>query len=316
MTTIGTHSGVFHADDVLATAVLLLLHPDADVVRTRDPGVLATCQFVVDVGGVHDPLRGRFDHHQKGRAGVRPLGTPGGGIYYSSFGLVWAWCGLDLCWEKVGGRSGSDRSASVEEVARAHAVHAAFDLLAVAPIDATDNGQALEEGGLRLFKGVEELPLAVVLDAFNPPWDEDDFDARFMEAVRFAQAFICQGLRRLRANERARAFVRTEVATAPDPRVLVLDGYLPWEDVLDHAGPTQFLVFPDATGTWLVHTVPIAKGSFTPKKVLPEAWAGLRDEALQAVTGVRDAVFCHNARFVGGAKTKAGALALLKLALG
>ena len=38
---------------------------DAEVVRTRDPSLLETCDVVVDVGGVFDASRFRFDHHQR-----------------------------------------------------------------------------------------------------------------------------------------------------------------------------------------------------------------------------------------------------------
>ena len=38
----------------------------ADLKRTRDPAILDTCTIVVDVGGVYDESKQRFDHHQRG----------------------------------------------------------------------------------------------------------------------------------------------------------------------------------------------------------------------------------------------------------
>src|ERR1700734_1371338 len=63
----GTHDGTFHADEVTACALLLLFNLiDADkIVRTRDLEVLETCEYVCDVGGLYDPARKLFDHHQK-----------------------------------------------------------------------------------------------------------------------------------------------------------------------------------------------------------------------------------------------------------
>ena len=60
MKTIGTHSGTFHCDEVLACGMLKLLpeYKDAEIVRSRDPKVLEPCDIVVDVGGV-------FDHEKK-----------------------------------------------------------------------------------------------------------------------------------------------------------------------------------------------------------------------------------------------------------
>ena len=33
--------------------------------RTRDQKILDTCDVVADVGGVYDPAKHRYDHHQR-----------------------------------------------------------------------------------------------------------------------------------------------------------------------------------------------------------------------------------------------------------
>lgn len=65
--TIGTHSGTFHCDEILA-CYILSKHPDFHshkVLRTRDQQLLDQCDIVVDVGSVFDPATKRYDHHQK-----------------------------------------------------------------------------------------------------------------------------------------------------------------------------------------------------------------------------------------------------------
>jgi uncharacterized UPF0160 family protein len=64
---IGTHDGSFHCDEALACALLRMLpeYAHAPIIRSRDEGVLAECAIVVDVGGVFDVNRRRFDHHQR-----------------------------------------------------------------------------------------------------------------------------------------------------------------------------------------------------------------------------------------------------------
>ena len=84
-TTIATHNGSFHADDVFGVAVLRLLYPGATLLRTRDAALFAGADFAVDVGGEGDAARGRFDHHQRGFEGARASG-----VVYASAGLVWA----------------------------------------------------------------------------------------------------------------------------------------------------------------------------------------------------------------------------------
>lgn len=62
--TVGTHDGVFHADEVFAIAFLKWIGYDFRVIRTREKEILSQCDILIDVGGVHDPENGKFDHHQ------------------------------------------------------------------------------------------------------------------------------------------------------------------------------------------------------------------------------------------------------------
>ena len=71
-----THSGKFHADDVLAWALLLeFYNPDLELVRTRDAQRIKEADIVFDVGGIFDPQQKRFDHHQSSYTG--PLSSAG-----------------------------------------------------------------------------------------------------------------------------------------------------------------------------------------------------------------------------------------------
>ena len=82
-TTAFTHAGVFHADDVFASALLKIFNPYIEIQR----GFKVPENFegiVYDIGG------GEFDHHFEG-APVRPNGAP-----YSSFGLLWERFGRSL----------------------------------------------------------------------------------------------------------------------------------------------------------------------------------------------------------------------------
>lgn len=65
---VGTHNGSFHCDEALGCFMIRLTNKflNAEIVRSRDPKVLETLDAVLDVGGVYDPARDRYDHHQKG----------------------------------------------------------------------------------------------------------------------------------------------------------------------------------------------------------------------------------------------------------
>lgn len=75
ITTAYTHSGLFHADDVFASALLSLTFPGIKIIRTFS--VPNDAEIAFDIGF------GKFDHHQAD-AEIRP-----NGIKYAAFGLLW-----------------------------------------------------------------------------------------------------------------------------------------------------------------------------------------------------------------------------------
>ena len=78
-----THNGRFHADEIFALAVLYLIFPDLEIVRSRDENVYKKADIIVDVGNVYDPEKLIFDHHQRSFILKRKSGIP-----YASFGLI------------------------------------------------------------------------------------------------------------------------------------------------------------------------------------------------------------------------------------
>ncbi|EDY83660.1 hypothetical protein VDG1235_3287 [Verrucomicrobiia bacterium DG1235] len=64
-TTLLTHPGSAHKDDLLACCVLLAANPVPIERREPTPADIANPKIaVIDVGDSHDPERGNFDHHQ------------------------------------------------------------------------------------------------------------------------------------------------------------------------------------------------------------------------------------------------------------
>ena len=97
--------------------------------------------------------------------------------------------------------------------------------------------------------------------------------------------------------------------------MIVFDKMYPWEEILLRYPEPLLIVASRAKRVWKVEGALTALGSFERRMYMPKEWAGLRDEELAKVTGVPDALFCHNGRFIAVAKSKEGALALAKLAL-
>lgn len=281
------HDGTFHADDVFTVAFLKRLYSDAEIIRTRDEKIIASGDIVADVGGVYDADKNRFDHHQLGGAGARSNGIP-----YAAVGLVWKKFG-----EQIAG--GKEEALIIEN-------------RLIAAIDGPDNGVALSEG----FKYKETLPYnpGAMVEAFNPTWREDEAleDTYFMNAVSVAFKIVEREI--IRAKDAVIGYqqIRLAYEAATDKRIVVLDKNYPWSDITYTFPELLFVIVPDAD-RWKVRTV--SDGVFKNKKDLPVAWAGLRDADLVKVTGVPDALFCHNKRFIAVAQSKEGALALVRLAL-
>src|SRR3989344_2932062 len=288
-----THDGGFHTDDAFAVAALLLhLDGNAVVVRSRDPKIIESGDFVVDVGAVYDAERNRFDHHQCGGAGMRENKIP-----YAAFGLVWK-------------KFGAAISGSAEIASR-------VDVKLVQPIDAADNGVQLGN-----YESAPSFPYVIqnAVFAFEPTWNEKDIslDTQFGKAMEFAHTILQREIAHARDAVLGEALVRAAYDIAVDKRIIVLDEKYDWKDVLIHTSEPLFVVLPDRRGElekWRAYAVPAAPHSFDTRMSFPKAWAGLRDDALARASGVTDAVFCHNELFTVAAKSKEGALALAKRAL-
>ena len=218
---VATHPGNFHADDVLAVAVLGLAEGPLEIVRTRDAAAQAAADARVDVGGRSDPASGDFDHHQKGGAGERE-----NGIRYASFGLVWRAYG--------------------ERLAGGPVEAAAIDERLVQGVDANDTGQTITES---LYGEIAPMSVSGVIAALNPRWDEDltpeEEDARFAEAVELATGIVAREIAGAAAIARARSLVEAAVGRAGDPRVIELDGNMPWREAVVRTAPEALFVIPE-----------------------------------------------------------------------
>jgi uncharacterized UPF0160 family protein len=305
-----THGGKFHADDAWAVAVLNVVFPNSDIVRTRDPALIEAGDFAVDVGGIWDPATGRFDHHQKGFSGARLSGVP-----YASAGLVWKEYGA-RCVSILAAEHTGHQLKEEDALQMAYAI----DADVVQYLDLSYVGAAKNAPG--------GYGLSAVISGFNVNWlDEQrlgygaETDAFRLSQFRRAMAILTDimvnavkyRVGSLLALEQVRQSELLEGG-----RVLFLkNGALPWTAVVRKEMPKVLFVISHnvAEQRYMIHTVPLSPDNFDARADLPEAWAGLRDAELAAVTGVPDAGFCHNGRFIAAAKSFEGIRTMAKLAL-
>ena len=275
-----THSGKFHADDVLAWAMLSqFLDQDCTLIRTRDPEILQQADIVFDVGGEYDVQSKRFDHHQNEYQG--PL---------SSAGMVLIWL--------------------FNEGKVSDTLYARLKSQIVDYVDAVDNGRLQPDATVPCFtRIVDSLNKNIV--------SMEDFDAQFFKAAHIASLFIDGLMQEELAAREAEQLVVAAMNDAEKQQCSFLEfpKYLSWKSTYfanggkDH--PTHFVLFPTLRETWKVVAIPPEEHSFGQKRPLPMEWAGRRDDDLSSVT-LEESIFCHKNRFIAVFKTRGGAIRALK----
>jgi uncharacterized UPF0160 family protein len=287
------HDGNFHPDDVFAVATLdILLKGNIKVIRTRDEDQLHKADFVLDTGHEYQPDQDRFDHHQTGGAGVRDNKIP-----YSTCGLLWKKYGEKIC-----------NSKEIADI---------LDKKLVQTIDADDNGISIYQ---EVITGLSPITLTDIIYSFRPNWKEgmNFMDKNFFKAVDFAKGVILRSIKIIGDKAQITETIQDFYKNSSDKRLIVIDfigisRYEIWDALQDFPEPL-FIICQDKNN-WSVHAMRKKINSFENRKNFPAEWAGLKDVALAKITGVADAVFCHNGLFLAVAKSKEGAMKLAELAL-
>ncbi|QDL93018.1 MYG1 family protein [Paroceanicella profunda] len=294
-----THSGGFHADEVLSSVILTRLFPGAKIVRSRERAWITpgADRVIYDVGGSYDPEARIFDHHQRG-APLREDGQP-----LSSFGLVWKHFGHDYL-----------RASAVPEE-DVDTVHASFDEGFVLPVDLVDNG-ALSPSVAGPLSG---MTLPGLLETLKPVFDDTDPDAddrAFHGALAIARSFVEARIARSAAKLRAEGMVRTAIAAAGAGHVLELPMGMPFRPAVVKAGADHLLFVVSPRGEdWTLTGIRKGEEGFELRADLPAAWAGLTNADLEAASGVSGATFCHNGRFIAAARSREAILAMADIAV-
>uniref|UniRef100_A0A915B2C2 Regulator of microtubule dynamics protein 1 n=1 Tax=Parascaris univalens TaxID=6257 RepID=A0A915B2C2_PARUN len=324
MPSIGTHNGKFHCDEVLACFMLKSLpqFTHYDIIRTRDPSALSNCSIVVDVGGVYDHEKLRYDHHQRDfNDTMKTLNVLDFETKLSSAGLIYAHYGRRVIAELLKLR---DDSTEVNILYKK--VYEAF----VEAVDAIDNG-------IPQFDGIPRYHLGGTLSNrvgnLNPAWNDEDIDVekRFHEAMKLVGAEFLDRLRYfhrswLPARELVAECVENRFDIDKSGQILALDkGGVPWKEHFftlekEHNllnAQITYIVFADTTSDdWRVQAIPLdEKATFENRLPLPETWRGYRNGELSKLTGIPNCVFTHMTGFIGGNRTRDGAVEMARRSL-
>jgi len=322
MVRIGTHNGHFHADEVLACALLRILpqYKEAEIVRSRDPKVLDGCDLVVDVGGVFEPANHRYDHHQRTFAHSFNSLDPRYKFTtkLSSAGLVYFHFGREI----ISTLQQTELSNPLVDKLFIK-VYEKF----IEEVDAIDNGISTHdtEGRYTINTNFSKR-----IGSFNPLWNEpsNDADERFKKAMvaadqEFRDKVWYYGTGWWPARNVVAKALEARFSVHSSGRVLMLEqGGVPWKEHLFELEKEQelgegilYVIYTDQASNWRIQCVPERPDSFENRLSLPAAWRGVRDDKLEEVSGVKGAIFVHASGFIGGNKTKEGIMEMVEISL-
>ena len=325
---IGTHSGSFQADEAMGCFLLRQL-PEyrlSRIVRSRDSKVLDTCNIVIDVGGVYDHDKKRYDHHQRGYDERFDAGkegsTDGRCTKLSASGLVYRHYGKEVIKAHYPSLSGEHLDLVYVKL---------YNSLLEA-LDAIDTGVEMSSGEL-VYN--DSTGLSSRVGRLNPRWNEvdengesPDPDERFMEASDLCGKDFLSVMTKivesdLPAREVVEKAVLERLTTDPSGEIICFpSGGLPWKGHLYELEKLhkldkliKFVLYTDQGGMWRVQAVTVEGTLFENRLGLPEEWRGVRDEDLEKLTNIKGCRFVHAAGFIGGNTFYEGALEMARVAL-
>nr|XP_012139264.1 PREDICTED: UPF0160 protein MYG1, mitochondrial isoform X2 [Megachile rotundata] len=161
----------------------------------------------------------------------------------------------------------------------------------------------------------------------NVPWNDKTrtSDEQFPKAVELTGQEFLQHLNYaahvwLPAKIIVQDAIAKRFEVDPSGEIIELSQPVPWSEHLFELEKEmnvepllKYMIFKESN--YRIRCVPVKPKSFVARLFLPEAWAGLRNEALETACGVPGAEFVHTIRFTGGHNTREGALMMARKAL-
>ena len=284
-----THSGTMHTDEVFATAFLDLYKKDITLIRLPqiDIDKIEKDVLVYDIG------RGKYDHHQDDAK------TRENGIKYSSFGLLFQEFGKEYL-----------KQLKIEDIEE---VFNTIDKELVEGIDAVDNGVFLEINANFKVKTLDDI-----IKACNPSFGSNqDENEQFIKAVGIAKIIFQEIIHNIVGKVKAKKIILQKLKVT-EKDYLELEEYIPYEETIlknEEGNHILFALYPSNRGGWGIKTIKKSAEDKTDRLSFPENWAGLENQELEKITGIKDVTFCHSGRFLMTCKTKEAAYKVLEKVL-
>ena len=289
-----THTGIFHADEVFATVILANLF-EVRLYRTYTPSrealELDPEAIMYDLGGVYDPEKLIFDHHQNEKEYRDPDYQR---LPFASAGLIWRHYG-----------KATISNMGIDDPEAVDFIHGDLDASLFRGIDAVDN--CVNPSFDMLYN---PMTISGIIASCNPTWDyEGDATDKFFEAIKIANDVFSRLVNNSYSKFKARKIVEKGIAESEN-HVMVLDRYVPWSGAIfnseqEKANDIWYVIFPSIRGGYNVQCVPERSGSFEQRHPIPASWRMNPEGTL-----VHGCTFVHSSGFLMAAETLDSAMEL------
>ena len=209
-------------------------YENSKIFRSRDNTLLEQCEIVVDVGGIFDSSRKRFDHHQKtfneSFTSLLPKLGDNGSIRLSSAGLIYVYYGERVIQEIL--KKNKNIVLSEEDL---QSIFLKTYKNLIQEIDAIDNGVPMhDQEPLYRIKSC----LSSRVKYFNPSWTEEktnsEIDELFQKACEyvgneFKDRLLHDTLTWLPARTIVETAIKNRFSVHKSGEIIELEKFAPWQ---------------------------------------------------------------------------------------
>ena len=314
-----THNGVFHLDEVMAIAMILMWRdkikneciterPEYKLVRTRDMNEpIPHSALILDVGEKFLPEQGWIDHHQANfhkKWIVTQLGEnkPPLTVNMATTGCVWYMIGDDLIRNHIPAQV----DCAIDWKERIRIIESIMNRMKsfIFQIDAPDVGQ------LSLLGASKSTSFSQIIGKYNDDnVNNNDQQLENMKAAIDLAMFVLSKTIRVELKKHfALEYVLTKLRNGYDQKYFVLDEEgIPWKDAIfkkwKEAERYKLVILPAnlAEDEWRVQTLPAAQNDpMSMRCPAPVELRGQPASKLKEIVGA-EVTFCHQNGFIGGA---------------
>ena len=302
---IATHSGNFHTDDILSTAILHTIYPKYTVIRSRDPNIINNATIAYDVGQIYDHIQQRYDHHMSNP----PLRGPN--APYSAAGLIWRHYAENYL-QTILPHATSYHQDIIDHITNTWIIL----------IDAEDNG----------YGNGPHSPIYTLVQHMRPITEQpnndfgDSYEKIYQEHFNRLIPIVQTMFRHACIETYHQLFIKQYIQHTINEQQNNIQQYhtiISEHQINDHSllsnTPICFIIYPREPNNprteWGINCVSPPNNPWNQKIPLPHRWRGLSNEALQHASNIPGAIFIHHRQFFGIAKDKESALTIIQQAI-